>query len=286
MPNSTYYNRFQALTNALADSGPLRYTDNTDALDNYAANMIRDLQNGGWNLIHADDLPAGYVPGDALSGSPTALRYPFLTYAPEPSGGPLPEPVAVLGETPDEMRRRLPTTNPTPSRDQDPFAQSPQEPSETARELANLAGAVNANARDAETRLADHDRQIGDLHQDATRNHLRTTTLEERVSDHDDRIDHYTAQSDTNARAIDTNADDTRRHEAMITDLDGRLSALEITTRNVTEMRRELDDLHDEEARVMAEVRRLEDPDTQLGGHDNPNPSNANEHDNADDSNA
>ena len=34
--------------------------------DGQAREIIRDLAAGGWHLVHANDLPAGYMPGDAV----------------------------------------------------------------------------------------------------------------------------------------------------------------------------------------------------------------------------
>lgn len=95
--------------------------------------------------------------------------------------------------------------------------------------------------------------------------------------------------------------DTVNRHEAILTEHDGRISAVEHLTHNVTELAREMRTLRDshlehigrgqlgmepvhshdhgpspeptEEQRVMRHVRDLEqDDDQRLGGHDNPHP--------------
>lgn len=34
--------------------------------DGMAREVLNYLATGGWHLVHADDLPAGYMPGDAV----------------------------------------------------------------------------------------------------------------------------------------------------------------------------------------------------------------------------
>lgn len=155
----------------------------------------------------------------------------------------------LAAEPADELRRRLPTTQPfqhaqspsartymretgatlpafpqTPSRDLDPIPFGPQEPTHAAeteaterltRRIADLEQAYDILQRfhvEAPRRLAALEQT--------------TASLEERTNDHDARLDQL---HDGGALA-----------HASTRDLDARLSALEITTRNVTEMQREL----------------------------------------------
>lgn len=73
MPRSTHENRVAALRGLLREWNepgsdhqavlPAEHEQATWTLSHLAA--------GGWHLIHADDLPAGYHPGDAIPGTTT-----------------------------------------------------------------------------------------------------------------------------------------------------------------------------------------------------------------------
>lgn len=227
MPNSTFENRRYALASALAiihepDSVPQAILP---AEMEEAILAIRRLQAGGWHLIHADDLPAGFIPGDVI-------RHLGNLY--DHAADPLPEPTAVLGETPDEMRRRLPMTEPVShavarelgwQEDPTPTTETPQEPTHDAdipwSELDTRMNAVYRSLDDLERTVhGQHARRTTDLEERATRleqitndnardAERRLTNLEERTDDHDARIDTITRELRTHNHADSTGHGDT-----------------------------------------------------------------------------
>lgn len=262
MPRSTHENRRYALASALAiihepDSEPAAILP---AEMEEAVLAIRRLQAGGWHLIHADDLPAGYAPGDVLR---------HITVI----GNPLPEPTAVLGETPDEMRRRLPMTEPVShavarelgwQEDPTPTTETPQEP--THEPEIPFGRELDADQQ----RISEIERTVHGQRLSAEGHARRTDNLEERAT----RLERITNDNARDAERRLTNL------EERADDHDARIDALEVTTRNTTELQREIQHLrttvhhHLESAYPHRSERHdteaPDDPDQRLGGHDNP----------------
>lgn len=251
MPNSTYQTRVETLAHVLSAVGPLRFTDSETDTRGYAAAAIQVAEQGGWYFIHADDLPAGYSPGDVLRH----ITSPII-------GGSLPEPVAVLGEAPDEMRRRLPTTDPTPSRDQDPFARDPEETtqSDPGPGLAERDARIRVLERITESAS----RQLSDLHADSGARFQQANELANRIDVNDQALSTITERTDDNEQRTDSIAGTIADRDRRMQSLEQRLNTLEDEVFN--EVRSRLQTL---ETRVyLAPTEAPEDDDARLGGHD------------------
>lgn len=68
MPNSTHLNSRHALRYAMALTNELGAHPSAilPAEDADATHILAYLSSAGWHLVHSDDLPAGFNPGDVL----------------------------------------------------------------------------------------------------------------------------------------------------------------------------------------------------------------------------